>query len=73
LNIEHCSFLSWFSDNRESHEQDGEKLPRAGDPRLAPASGDPAMAFEPFVDSRATFCSSPDYVSAVSAAALQRG
>jgi hypothetical protein len=55
MNIEHCGFLSWFSDNRESHEQDGERLPRAGNPRLAPASSDPAMALEPFGDLQASF------------------
>ena len=28
MHIEHCVFLSWFSASPESHEQDGEKLPR---------------------------------------------
>jgi hypothetical protein len=28
MNIEHCFFLSWFRGHHESHEQDGEKLPR---------------------------------------------
>jgi hypothetical protein len=53
MNIEHCGFLSWFSDSCESHEQDGERLSRTRDPRPAPASSDPAMAFEPFVVSGA--------------------
>jgi hypothetical protein len=53
MNIEHSRFLSWFSDDRGSHEQDGERLQRAGDPRGATASGDPAMAFGPFVGCRA--------------------
>jgi hypothetical protein len=53
MNIEHVRFLSWFSDGRKSHEQDGETLCHAGDPRLATASGDPAMAFGPFVGDRA--------------------
>ena len=46
MHIEHCVFLSWFSARSESHEQDGEKLPRitvkCG---KRTASGDPAMAF----------------------------
>jgi hypothetical protein len=53
MNIEHSRFLSWFSDGRKSHEQDGETLCHAGDPRIATASGDPAMAFGPFVGDRA--------------------
>jgi hypothetical protein len=48
--VEHCLCLSWFSNSPESHEQDGETLPRAGDTRIATASSDPAMAFEPWVD-----------------------
>jgi hypothetical protein len=53
MNIEHSRFLSWFSDDHGSHEQDGERLLRTGDPRVATASGDPAMAFGPFVGCRA--------------------
>jgi hypothetical protein len=41
---EHIDFLSWFSDRRESHEQDGEKLPFASSLRIQTASSDPAMA-----------------------------
>jgi hypothetical protein len=29
MNIEHFSFLSWFSEGSESHEQDGKTLSRA--------------------------------------------
>jgi hypothetical protein len=29
MNIEHFSFLSWFSEDSESHEQDGKTLSRA--------------------------------------------
>ena len=47
MDIEHCDFLSWFSRRGESHEQDGETLSRAAEPRARTASGDPAMAFEP--------------------------
>jgi hypothetical protein len=43
MGIEHCDFLSWFLRERESHEQDGEKL--SGRLRFGAASGDPAMAF----------------------------
>jgi hypothetical protein len=40
MHIEHFFFLSWFSAGPESHEQDGEKLPRVtvergGEQRLA--------------------------------------
>jgi hypothetical protein len=45
MHIEHCIFLSWFLASPESHEQDGEKLPRVTAMRRATASGDPAMAF----------------------------
>ena len=47
MNVKHCRFLSWFSIGRESHEQDGETL-GANDMRPATASGDPAMALQPF-------------------------
>jgi hypothetical protein len=47
LGIEHFDFLSWFSRRGERHEQDGETLSRATTPRIAKASGDPAMAFVP--------------------------
>jgi hypothetical protein len=47
---EHCDFLSWFSDKRESHEQDGEKLSFAPASRIQTASGDPAMAIGPSID-----------------------
>jgi hypothetical protein len=33
----------------KSHEQDGERLSLAATPLPATASGDPAMAFEPFM------------------------
>jgi hypothetical protein len=45
MHIEHFFFLSWFPASPESHEQDGEKLPRVTAMREATASGDPAMAF----------------------------
>src|SRR5215471_18478666 len=70
INIEHSRFLSWFSDGRKSHEQDGERLPHAGDLRLATASSDPAMAFGPSVWSAGTV---PRTGSAVSAAGLNGG
>jgi hypothetical protein len=44
MNVEHCDCLSWFSDDRESHEQDGERLWFAKALRIQTASGDPAMA-----------------------------
>ncbi len=50
MDIEHIGLLSWFSRTGESHEQDGERPPRAWGAAKA-ASGDPAMAFEPFVGS----------------------
>jgi hypothetical protein len=43
MGIEHFGFLSWFLRERESHEQDGEKL--SARLLIGPASGDPAMAF----------------------------
>src|SRR5580658_1156381 len=51
MNIEHCDCLSWFSRKSESHKQDGETLPAQRDCcKSLPASGDPAMAFEPSMD-----------------------
>jgi hypothetical protein len=50
MNIEHFDCLSWFSDKRESHEQDGEKLPFATPSRIQTASSDPAMAIGPSSD-----------------------
>jgi hypothetical protein len=54
MNIEHFDCLSWFLDKRESHEQDGEKLPFATTSRILTASSDPAMAIGPSSDARAT-------------------
>jgi hypothetical protein len=55
MDIEHSCFLSLVRErvgrapiSCESHEQDGETLPSALNVRLPTASGDPAMAFEPF-------------------------
>jgi hypothetical protein len=48
--IEHCDRLSWFSDKRESHEQDGEMLAFAMTSRIPTASGDPAMALGLSID-----------------------
>jgi hypothetical protein len=55
MDIEHSSFLSLVRGrvgrapvSCESHEQDGETLPRAETLRLPTASSDPAMTFEPF-------------------------
>jgi hypothetical protein len=50
VDIEHCDFLSWFSERGESHEQDGERLHRAGKPSGETASSDPAMAFGPSIE-----------------------
>jgi hypothetical protein len=50
MNVEHCDCLSWFSDRRDSHEQDGETLPFAKRLRIQTASGDPAMAIGPTLD-----------------------
>src|SRR5580698_10975655 len=47
MDIEHFDCLSWFSDKRESHEQDGVKLPFATTSRIRTASSDPAMAIRP--------------------------
>ncbi|MEJ0073855.1 MAG: hypothetical protein WDO17_00155 [Alphaproteobacteria bacterium] len=44
MDIEHFGFLSSVIRKRESHEQDGETLPREILARTQPASGDPAMA-----------------------------
>src|SRR6185295_7885619 len=44
MDIEHFGFLSSVIRKRESHEQDGETLPRAVLARNEAASGDPAMA-----------------------------
>jgi hypothetical protein len=52
--IEHCDRLSWFSDKRESHEQDGERLRFATALRIQTASSDPAMAIGLSSDARAT-------------------
>jgi hypothetical protein len=49
MNVEHCDGLSWFSWWRESHEQDGEKLPFAVRLRIQTASSDPAMAIGPSI------------------------
>src|SRR5262249_2020248 len=43
MDIEHCVCLSRFR-RGESHEQDGERLPRAHSARTDSASSDPAMA-----------------------------
>jgi hypothetical protein len=51
MDIEHCDRLSWFSRRGESHRQDGETLPAAAMPQTETASGDPAMAFEPSIES----------------------
>jgi hypothetical protein len=51
MDIEHCDRLSWFSRRDESHGQDGERLPSAAQPQNETASGDPAMAFEPSIES----------------------
>jgi hypothetical protein len=51
MDIEHCDRLSWFSRRDESHGQDGETLPSAAAPQSETASGDPAMAFEPSIES----------------------
>jgi hypothetical protein len=48
MDIEHFNCLSWFLDKRESHEQDGEKLPFATTSRIQTASSDPAMAIGAF-------------------------
>jgi hypothetical protein len=50
MHIEHCDCLSWFSGRRESHEQDGETLSFASALRIQTASGDPAMAIGPSID-----------------------
>jgi hypothetical protein len=52
MDIEHCISFSWFSASPESHEQDGEKLSHITAKRGATASGDPAMAFEPYLVER---------------------
>ena len=53
MDIEHFFFLSWFSAGPESHEQDGEKLPRVTvEAGRRTASGDPAMAFRTLALSR---------------------
>src|SRR5262245_34407401 len=51
MDIEHCDRLSWFSRRDESHGQDGERLPPAAPPQSETASSDPAMAFEPSIES----------------------
>jgi hypothetical protein len=45
MDVEHFGFLSSVFRKPESHEQDGETLPRAHVARIETASGDPAMAF----------------------------
>jgi hypothetical protein len=45
MNIKHFGFLSSVIRKRESHEQDGERLPRVRFAPVVTASGDPAMAF----------------------------
>jgi hypothetical protein len=50
MDVEHSVFLSWFSGRGESHEQDGETLSRSAWLRVKSASGDPAMAFGPSID-----------------------
>jgi hypothetical protein len=53
MNVEHCVFLSWFSQGvRESHKQDGETLSarrgsRQARQRLAILPWPSNMAFEP--------------------------
>ena len=60
MDIEHCVFLSWFSAGPESHEQDGEKLPRVTvEAGKRTASGDPAMAFRTLALSRDRTFSEP--------------
>ncbi len=60
MDIEHSFFLSWFSAGPESHEQDGEKLPRVTvDAERRTASGDPAMAFRTLALSRDRTFSGP--------------
>jgi len=49
--IEHCIFLSWFSAEPESHEQDGERLRVAASGKRT-VSGDPAMAFRACLGAR---------------------
>jgi hypothetical protein len=50
MDLEHCDFLSWFSESDESHEQDGETLRDAGVACGNTASSDPAMAFGPSIE-----------------------
>ena len=52
MDIEHCISFSWFSASPEGHEQDGERLSHITAMRGATASGDPAMAFEPYLVER---------------------
>jgi hypothetical protein len=54
MDIEHCERLSLSWRRRECHEQDGGTLASAAiTPRIDPASGDPAMAFDLPVNGRA--------------------
>src|SRR5258707_1959030 len=48
MDIKHCGRLSWFLRRRESHAQDGKRLPSAAVPQTKTASGDPAMASRAF-------------------------
>jgi hypothetical protein len=67
VNVEHFGFLSSVFRKRESHEQDGETLPREC-ARNETATGDPAMAFPFFLSVGTDGRFRPAYSAAVKAA-----